>query len=146
MMDQPVSFIGLDSKEVLRLVPDAYRVREERPAVWLQRLCCWVLHKLGAVHDFPEMQYTRIDVDKGAFMDRIFKQKISLDYVYHYKPERLLIGAEDYQELMGGPEIRSMLTFDAGINVRDRNYTHVMGLRVTVVPWMRGLLVMPRGE
>lgn len=143
-MDQPVSFIGLDSRETIRVIHDAYRVREERPAVWLQRLCCWVMRKLGAFHDIAEMEYVRIDVDGGKFMERIFKQKISLEYVYRYKPERLLIGAEDYRELMGGDEIRSMLSFDAHMNVRDNGYPTVVGLRVTVIPWMRGLLVMPR--
>ena len=59
---------------------------------------------------------------------------------FNYHPSRLLIGAEDFEELMHEKEISESMTFRA--NYYD--HQEIVGLKVTVIPWMRGVLVLPK--
>ena len=52
---------------------------------------------------------------------------------------RRLVGGEDFQQLMGSPEIHNVLNFSAPIGWGREIY----GLKVEVIPWMRGMVVLP---
>ncbi len=79
-------------------------------------------------------------VDGKTFMDRLWKQKRSLVEDFRREPTTLWIGGEDYRELMNSPEVRQSFTVHAQFNY-GRN--EIYGLTVKVIPWMRGMLVMP---
>lgn len=121
-------------------VVDAFELRRDRPAVWLQRLCLWVLAKLKCYSSKDTVTVTRHLVDGKTFMERLFKQKRALTEGFGLEPKTLLIGGEDYQELMGSPEVMQFMQFSSEYRY-GRNT--VVGLEVKVIPWMRGLVVMP---
>lgn len=69
--------ISYTNREVLpRLVEqkDTFGVRNDRPHVWLQRVCCWVLGKLGATHTYMTEDYLYYQVDVTDLVDS-FKQQ-----------------------------------------------------------------------
>ena len=76
-------------------------------------------------------------------MERLFRQNSYLQKEFNMKPSKLFIGTEDYTEIMGGDEMRQMLQFNTTYNFGDRYGTHIIGLEVKVIPWMRGIIVMP---
>jgi hypothetical protein len=82
---------------------------------------------------------TRHIIDSDVFMERIFKQQEHLLGYFNHKPKRLLIGSEDFSELMNSDEVRNVMMFNASYNYGRE----ICGLQVEVIPWMRGILVMP---
>jgi hypothetical protein len=134
-----VDFVTLDLHEGLKPVPDAYMFRADRPARWLQRTCLWILSKLGATAHIATAEVRRVRLDGEGFMARLYAQKRELFDQFGYDASTLLIGSEDYEELMESPEVHQLLRFTAPYGSRDR----VFNLDVRVVPWMRGMVVLP---
>jgi hypothetical protein len=124
-------------------VKEAFEFREDRPAHWLQKLCVWTLRKLGAFHHSEVVTIERHVIGKNGrrFIDRLFEQMRNLRDAFDREPSRLLIGADDYAELMQ-EATREYFSFDAEY-MRGGRHPKVCGLRVEVIPWMRGVLVMP---
>lgn len=143
-MSSCVEFVSIRRKTWMVPQEDAYELRPDRPAFWLQRLCCAVLRKLGAFRMEEQEGYQRISFDKGEFMQRLLKQRAALKGDFNREPKVLLIGAEDFCELMRLPDIDRFIEFDTEYRMGggQRGYI-VIGLRVQVVPWMRGAVVMP---
>ena len=119
---------------------DAFEFRKDRPMHWLQKVCLFMLRKLGAYHIGETVVIERHEIDDEAFMRRIFEQKMNLYRFFDMEPKELLIGAEDYAEMMD--ETASSMSFQFHAEYwKDRR---VLGLSVRVIPWMRGILVMPK--
>ena len=114
----------------------AYQVREDRPLVWLQQLCCWVMDKLEAYAQDRSIAYTYKDVDISNLVRGIYTQVGLLDRDHNLQGKRVLIGSEDFAQLCNAADARYHLT----VYARDMKFG---GLTVTVIPWMKGILVMP---
>lgn len=142
-MKQTVTFIEPHPKFKTVTDNNAFAVREDRPHVWLQKVCCWVLRKLGAyrIDTQTKIEYRTIDAD--TFMDRIAEQRASVFELLNCQPKELLIGAQDYAELMHEADIPFPFSFSASYAVGERGVAQIMGLKVRVIPWMRGVLVLP---
>lgn len=122
---------------------DVYCIRPDKGYVWLQRLCCYVMHKLGAFARAGSVDYQQIHFDGAEFIARLLKQKSNLLTQYNMKPTRLLIGARDFSEMMCLPDIRHMVSFDTNMVQSYYERNMVCSMRVTVIPWMTGVLVLP---
>jgi hypothetical protein len=134
-----MEFVQTEEKRTQYFRKDAYSFRKDRPYHRLQRLCFWILQKIGAFDVGENLTYTRHTIDTQSFMERLFRQQSHLEGYFNRRPKRLLIGAEDFAVMMGSEEIRQQLIFRT-------EYGHgreIMGLQVEVIPWMRGILVMP---
>lgn len=126
-------------REVVEL-KEAFELREDRPAIWLQKLCLWVLRKLGcfACKETVRIERHNIGLHGDTFMKRLWARREALYGDFNRKPTRLLLGAKDYQELMG--EVCTQgFSFDARYFM-GRN--EVMGLKVEVIPHMSGMLLL----
>lgn len=140
MSSQPGRVVFIQHKTKLRpvLPPDQYQLRRDRSAVWLQRLCVWVLRKLGA-HAVVEVEdVTPVEFYSDDLISALNRQRQEVSGRFGHKPARLVIGAEDFRRLMNTPEIHQYVQ----INTQYRGHT-VLGLRVEIVPWMRGMVVLP---
>jgi hypothetical protein len=128
-------------------IKEAFEFRKDRPAHWLQKLCIWTLRKLGAFHHSEVVTFERHVIGKKGrrFMERLFEQRCNLRDAFNREPTRLLIGADDYAELMQ-EATREYFHFDAEYMRGGERYPKVCGLRVEVIPWMRGVLVMPNNS
>lgn len=107
---------------------------------WWDRPRWWLVKLLGGSCPFDSVTVTRVPIDDKEFMARLWKQKRALFEQFHREPASLWIGGEDYRELMNSPHIRESFQFSANFyHGRDEVY----GLAVKVIPWMRGMVVMP---
>ena len=88
-------------------------------------------------HDYVKV--TRIPID-GDFVERLFKQRAWITDHLSREPKTLLIGAEDYEQIMNCPQINQRLRFDTSYMFGNRQ---IIGLTVEIIPWMRGMVVMP---
>lgn len=120
----------------------------------LQKLCFWILRKIGAFYVEPvkETAVTYYRIDGRSFMDKIINQMHVLDGFWEMRPKRLLIGLGDYRKLMfsdeafSGPEGKPWERFQFQGEYWARNksgHPEICGLTVDVIPWMKGILVMP---
>ena len=124
-----------------------FEFREERPCRWLQRLALFILRKLGCYASFETVATTRVPFDPPKFAQKLYEQNSELLGQYHLRGERLLIGAEDYAKMMGSEEFYQDFSFTAPYNYCERGNQPptCYGMKVTVIPWMRGLLTVPKG-
>ncbi len=145
-MKQTVTFV--EQYATFKTVTDnnAFAIREDRPHLWLQKACCWVMGKLGAyrVDSQTKIEYRTIDAD--SFMVRIAEQRESVFELLNRRPKKLLIGAQDYAELMRETNVYYPFTFNASYAIGERGAARIMDLEVQVIPWMRGVLVIPPDE
>ena len=81
--------------------------------------------------------FERFTLDTGEFTHRLLKQQEEL-FNQNRRPVRLLIGADDFQELMGSPRIQEIMRFTAPIGFGRE----ILGLKVEVIPWMRGMVTL----
>lgn len=107
---------------------------------WWDKPRWWLVKVLGGVDPNESVRTVRVPIDAKKFMDRLYVQRRSLFDRFNLEPQTLLIGADDYEEMMGCKEITQQFAFNA-------SYMHgnieFYGLRIKVIPWMRGMLVMP---
>jgi hypothetical protein len=134
----------VEHESITTMVPmfDAFKFKPKGRAQWLQRLAWKFLNWLGAMDQAYEPKTTvqRHVIDADKFVDLILKQRRALFDGFRKDGQRLLIGAEDYRELMGEiSAINHHFEFQAEIGMNRR----IMGLNVEVVPWMRGVILMP---
>ena len=126
---------------------DAFEFRTDRPAVWLQRLCLWVLRRLGCFACKETVTIERHEIGRHGekFMERLWVRRKAIWGSFERgltdEPKRLLIGAGDYQELMD-EVTTNRFSFDAHYYMGRGGRPEVMGLKVEVIPHMRGMLLL----
>lgn len=148
MSQEVIEIVRLERLESVEELKDAFELREDRPALWLQRICLYVLRKLGCFACTKTFSVERHHVGKNGkrFMDALWDQRRNVYDYLDREPSRLLIGSQDFDELMQSRELsQEYFGFHAQYNVGNdaRRSPTIMGLEVEVVPWMRGILVMP---
>lgn len=137
-----VQFIKTSETLSWTILEDAWSLRTDFRWKWMQRLARWVIRKIGVNAREPVMEIERALIDPPAIMEKLFAQRRAL-LDMHHEPRRLLIGSEDFAELMLQPEMRHHFTIDCEYYKGGRDGRRVIGLQIEVIPWMRGLLVMP---
>ena len=144
MTDMKVEFVALrQTKEMLEL-KDKFELRTDMPMVWLQKICFFILKKLKAFSQKETIKYDRVVINTGSFMDQIFEQRHELLKFFNLEPDRLLIGSEDYAELMKEQLLNYPYQFDTSYGAYRNGVKTVCGLTVEIIPYMRGILVMPK--
>ena len=142
MQRQVVQFVAKERFMEMAAMLDAFKFVPKGRLQWLQRLAWRFLSRQGAVEQAyePKVTVTRHLIDDNDFIRRLSKQQTALLQEFNREGQRLLIGPEDYAELMGSLEVQwHHFTFPAEVCRGDT----ILGLKVEVIPWMRGMLVMP---
>lgn len=142
MQRQMVQFVAQERFMEMAAMLDAFKFVPKGRMQWLQRLAWRFLNRQGAMEQAyePKVTVTRHLVDDSDFIRRLEKQQRNLLQEFNREGRRLLIGSEDYAELMGSLEVqRHHFMFPAEACRGDS----ILGLKVEVIPWMRGMLVMP---
>lgn len=131
----------IEHKELRRLieVKDAFEFRPERGHVLLQKICFWFLRKMGAYRVGESITVKTIQIDSDKFIDQLLRQRKSLFKFFNLDASRLLIGPDDFHSLMGEMQEHYLFSFNAEYY---RN-GELFGIKVYVIPWMKGMLVLP---
>ncbi len=142
--DYYIDVIELRRISQVKELKDAFELRTDRPAVWLQRLCFWVLRKLGCYAHLDTVRVERHDIGKhgDSFMSRLLARRNAVMGSFEREPTKLLIGSAEYAELMEEAISNSPFNFDARYMKGDIRNPTVYGLKVEVIPYMRGMLLL----
>lgn len=90
-----------------------------------------------------KMAVTQRRIVPADFMGKLYQQRSDLFRDFNLEGRTLLIGAQDYAEMMSSEPFQASVPFQTEFMREDRGKIRVCGLTVQVIPWMRGLLVMP---
>lgn len=110
----------------------------------LTKLVRWIL-RLAVKHGHIKPAFDRVcDVTRhvvhpSSVIEAIARQKPEVFDQIGRHATTVAMGSDDYSELMRESDIHQYLSFPA--KVRDER--GVLGLTVKVVPWMRGVVVLP---
>lgn len=144
---QEITFLDVRHSTEWFPMPDAYTFAPKGRLAWLQRLAWRLLHKQAALVQAMDsrMKVERHVIHADSFVERIFKQGDSLLEEFDKIPERLLIGNEDYANLMNETAHSMPFEFNAQLRACRSGYDRpeMFGLKVQVVPWIRGMVVLP---
>jgi hypothetical protein len=140
----PYKIDFIKTSETLRwiVLEDAWSLRKDFRWKWQARLANWLIRRIGVFAREPTVDIERIIIDPPAIMQRLFEQQAAM-LDMNREPKRMLIGSEDFAELMHQPEIRHYFTVDCDYYKYGSDGRRIMGLTIEVIPWMRGILVMP---
>lgn len=147
MQCERIDVVRLERLSEMRPITTAFEYKPANGWAWLQRLAIRVLRwrKCFACTEFVTYERHQIGRNGEDFMRHLFEQRKNLENNFNRKPSRLLIGAEDFAELMRQPPTTVGFDFRTEYymsNGQDRKPS-LCGLHVEVIPWMRGILVMP---
>ena len=138
----------------------AYEIQTAGKHSWLKRLAWWTLQKLKATKQHWGKEHmvteTRMMFDANEAFDKIFvKAQYCMDTCYSRRVEKILVGAEDFANIVNQPDTMKMGAFDftgrlaepAKYTDRDRltgfhpKFTYYQ-VPVYVIPHMQGILVL----
>lgn len=120
---------------------ERFEFRKDKKYHWLQKLCFFVLGKIGSYSIGEKFSYTSHSIDTLDLMENLYKQKRGILDLYNVKGERLLIGNDEYVKLTDNHEVRHMIKFSGEYR---GGHDEVLGMEITVIPWMSGMIVVPR--
>lgn len=142
MKPYTAQFLEHRTETTWHLMLGAYKFVPHGRTAWLQRLAWRFLTWRAALAPAyePKITVTQHLIDADKFIENIIRQKRALFDGFRKEGQRLLIGSEDYAELMSSPEVREHhFAFQAEVGMGRS----IVGLTVEVIPWMRGAVVMP---
>lgn len=107
---------------------------------WLHKAAWWFLRKTGGVSNATKhtVEYKQIVIDRQRVAEQIMAAIDEL-HIGHKKPGRVYMGPDQFNEAM--TELRDHYRF----SVRMGYNREIFGLPVTIIPWMRGILIVPEG-
>lgn len=128
--------------------PEAFAVRKDRPAVWLQRARVWILRKLAAYAVDSVTTYHRVEIDRDSVLERLYEQfMVEVNHnAQHGAPTTFLVGAQDFSEMRDEYMRTEMWRYPGVIDLRaSRDEWRPYGMRAIVIPRMKGIVVLPAG-
>jgi len=148
MHQETVRFLEWTPQTVTDVEPDVFvfKPRGNRVWVWVLKAVWKFLVDMGVVkpNRISHTTYTQRVLEPGSFVERLFAQRSSLMEHFRKDGRRVLIGAEDYRELMRETEASmTHFQFDAQYQSCQDGKRRIFGMTVEVIPWMKGCLVMP---
>lgn len=127
--------------------PDVYEFTPGQGWTWLQRICFWILKKIGANHYDTKVDIKRVEINLNELTDAVLRQAAEVYERENKKPAYLIIGRKQEMELTRQASNHLFMfhvphTYRA--NVSSRHYENIFaGMKVVVVPWIDGIFVLP---
>jgi len=154
-MEQAVQFVRIVREQKISFSPTKFQFCVNRKHHWLQKLALWILRKLDCYASLSE-EFVHYDVvNTKSLMDNLIRQRQEIVNFYHHRDgELLLCGPGEFQELCGlkmdHPLSISLMYMwsepkrDKRGNYLDHPQYTRCGLKIVVIPWMKGWLVLPK--
>ena len=124
---------------------DVYEFRRDRKWQWLQRLCFWVLGKIGAFRQDTMAVYNYGPTDPKPLKEAVFAQIENVVEFERFDSDELvvLIGRPQFKELVSNREMYQCLGWGMTLDVRDAYSKRIYTIPIAAVPWLDGIAVVP---
>jgi hypothetical protein len=128
--------------------PNVFSPQKGKGYWWIQRLCFWLLEKIGAYHFDDKVSIKQFTIDFDDIVEAVVKQEQLVYQISRERPRYLVLGHAQYRKLMGATE--SMMMFQARFpeNFNARIYPKeyqgmFQGMELLLIPWIDGMFVLP---
>lgn len=142
-MNNLVEFVEMERITDWVVREDVFCVTPARGWMPVQRLCFWILRKLQCHWSEKVSTVRRHVINPSSFTENLHRQNKGLLEHAHQQGRHILIGSGDFAALMDSQEIGSRFSFSAPYSYAENGRVSIFGMRVTIIPWMKGMLVMP---
>lgn len=145
--DEVVNFVKLERIDTMTADLNRFEYRPDRGWLWLQRAAFAVLRWIGAHHMPTVTTYRRTAQENDDLLKSLLAQRRQwFDYVHHDEMAHIYMGPDDERDLMKLCDFRDMqyTTLKGGIETRDQYGRKWHDVPITVVPWMKGAIIVPR--
>lgn len=117
---------------------DEWSFEPRKRWAWLHKAAWWFLRKTGGVSNAikDRVYYKEVVIDRKRVVDQVL-QAIEEMGIQHIRPREVFMGPDMFDKAM--IELRSSYDFSVSMGYDQTMF----GLPITVVPWMRGVLVVP---
>lgn len=141
-----------------KMSPDVFEFRKDQGWHWLQRLCFWVLRKIGAQQLATMETVTYGPFERNDKLSETIFQLVEQTIGWPDFDEsewQLVMGRDTYRTLISDKELAHAFGFLYPIEVRSpspprfgafEQYTRgqVHGIDITVLPWVDGFALVPK--
>jgi len=131
----------VDIAEIMQ--PDVYKFVPTSPWKVLQKqMWKFLLHTkaiTNATYDHKKVTWHTVEPDN--VVKYVLKQIDHCWDRYSLEPTSILMGSEDYRKIASGVE--EGVEFQMAAELRQSNT--FLGIKVHVVPWIKGIIVLPKG-
>lgn len=137
------------SKDIQAIpIENTYRFLESAGHTNIQRLCYWILDKIGhGTAYYDRITYNVIQVNFDNLVDELLKHE---DMVYQFTRNRkgyLVVGRDYYHRVYSAElnyffHINFPVDFEAKIYPRENRFMF-KGYPIIFVPWIEGMFILP---
>jgi hypothetical protein len=115
---------------------DTFSFNEERGFKFIQKICFYILTKLKCHNVLKEDCIKHYTLELSA-LESILKQENVILEKYDRLPKNIFIGSKEFAELCGDLNSKNY------INLSYAEFKTFMGMKIHIVPHMKGILVVP---
>lgn len=143
MRTYEIDAMRTETRMISTVMKDTFEFRKDLKFHWVQKLAFKVLRKIGCYSTLHEPIISRHVIRPDDIMQNLFEQNAELMDLYDSSGGYLLIGPEEYQRLTSNPDIQRVLTFNTEYHKGGFEHHRIHGMQIKVIPWMKGMLVIP---
>lgn len=132
----------VEQKAVMRSIP-IHQKFKVRKAGKVLRFVLALLEDWKWIEEDHDMTFTTLRIHGPDVIAALYKSHYEVMRQWNKSGQHLIIGAGDYAKLMAAPQIQQLLDFPVEAEVMRGGHRRIMGLNVTIVPWMEGMVILP---
>ena len=126
------------------MIPDdKFVINSKHNMNWIQRLAYKYLTKVGVIVPgmTEQIKISHFTIDKSKVLENLRAQLGDIYQITNSRNNRVLMGYDDFRRMVDLPELNRSHLFRFDIN--DDRDDRIMGMKIEVIPWMTGVLVIP---
>lgn len=124
-----------------------YAFNPNRKFRWFQRFAIWILAKLDCQYISMETNISYVEIDIDKLFDMITDSQYALGSILRKEAGYVVLGGDQMTQLQ--IEAGTYMSFNVPSDYQSRIYYNnqrisVNGLRVILIPWFDGIVVLPK--
>lgn len=129
-------------------IPNTYRFSRDAGHTNIQRLCYWILDKIGhGTAYYEKVTYISTEINFDNLIEELCKQEGTL-YQMTRNPKGYLVVGRNYQHRVYSGELNYFFhinfpsDFEASVYPRENRFMF-KGYPIIFVPWIEGMFILP---
>lgn len=142
-----ITFRFLDPKTIPFDLKDGFEFRKDKKYHLVQKLCFWVLKRIGAFYISHRVDIKTVEIDPKKIMSQQIMEQINWHRRYTGKePETIVMGSKNFAELMNQKD--QCMAFEHPMSRaycfadNDRDDGKWYGIKIKVVPHIDGVFTI----
>lgn len=139
-----VAYQGTTTKKYL-IGDSRLMINSKHKMNWIHKLAYKYLTKVGVIvpNMAEQVKYETFTINKNELLKNLHAQIGDIYQITNSRNNRVLMGYDEFQRMVDSPELNRNHVFAFDMNA---SYDSIMGMKIEVIPWMSGILVIPNDK